>query len=84
MLVIPAVDIKGGKCVRLKQGRAEDVTDFGDPVAAAMHAGLRSDGKGMLIPIARAISRAEDPAKAAAEFRDSMISIQYARTRGQP
>jgi orotidine 5'-phosphate decarboxylase subfamily 2 len=56
----------------------------GGDLAAAMHAGLRSDGKGMLIPVARAISRAEDPAKAAAEFRDSMISIQYARTRGQP
>ncbi len=36
MLVIPAVDIKGGKCVRLRQGRAEDVTVFrDDPVAAA-------------------------------------------------
>jgi orotidine-5'-phosphate decarboxylase len=44
-----------------------------------MHAGLRSDGKGMLIPVARAISRADDPAKAAAELRDDMINIQYAR-----
>ena len=36
MLVIPAVDIKGGKCVRLRQGRADAVTVFGDdPVAAA-------------------------------------------------
>ncbi len=36
MLVIPAVDIKAGKCVRLRQGRADAVTVFDDdPVAAA-------------------------------------------------
>jgi orotidine 5'-phosphate decarboxylase subfamily 2 len=51
----------------------------GGDLATAMHAGLRSDGKGMLIPVARAISRADDPAKAAAELRDDMINIQYAR-----
>ena len=38
MLVIPAVDIKGGKCVRLRQGRAEEETVFGDdPVEMARH-----------------------------------------------
>ena len=37
MIVIPAVDIKGGKCVRLRQGKADAVTVFGDdPVAAAL------------------------------------------------
>ena len=51
----------------------------GGDLATAMQAGLRSDGKGMLIPIARAISRAEDPANAAAKLRDDMINIQYAR-----
>ena len=36
MLVIPAVDIKGGKCVRLLQGRADQETVYGDdPVAMA-------------------------------------------------
>lgn len=36
MLVIPAIDLKGGKCVRLKQGRAEDVVTYSeDPVAMA-------------------------------------------------
>lgn len=36
MLVIPAIDLKDGKCVRLKQGRMEDDTVFGDdPVAMA-------------------------------------------------
>lgn len=36
MLVIPAIDIKGGKCVRLRQGRMDDETIFSeDPVAMA-------------------------------------------------
>ncbi|HAI53420.1 MAG TPA: 1-(5-phosphoribosyl)-5-((5-phosphoribosylamino)methylideneamino)imidazole-4-carboxamide isomerase, partial [Acinetobacter nosocomialis] len=26
MLIIPAIDLKDGKCVRLKQGRMEDDT----------------------------------------------------------
>lgn len=36
MLVIPAIDLKDGKCVRLRQGRMEDETIFGDdPLAVA-------------------------------------------------
>ncbi|TDR50223.1 1-(5-phosphoribosyl)-5-[(5-phosphoribosylamino)methylideneamino] imidazole-4-carboxamide isomerase [Halomonas ventosae] len=36
MLVIPAIDLKDGKCVRLKQGRMDDATTYGDdPVAMA-------------------------------------------------
>jgi phosphoribosylformimino-5-aminoimidazole carboxamide ribotide isomerase len=36
MLLIPAIDLKGGKCVRLRQGRMDDVTEFSnDPVAVA-------------------------------------------------
>jgi len=36
MLVIPAIDIKGGQCVRLQQGRFEDETVyFADPVKTA-------------------------------------------------
>ncbi len=36
MLVIPAIDLKHGKCVRLKQGRMEDDTIFSDnPIAMA-------------------------------------------------
>ena len=35
-LIIPAIDLKDGKCVRLKQGRMEDDTVFSDdPVAMA-------------------------------------------------
>jgi len=33
MVVLPAIDLKGGKCVRLRQGRAEDVTVYGDDPA---------------------------------------------------
>ncbi|ADC70643.1 MULTISPECIES: 1-(5-phosphoribosyl)-5-[(5-phosphoribosylamino)methylideneamino]imidazole-4-carboxamide isomerase [unclassified Thioalkalivibrio] len=36
MLVIPAIDLKEGKCVRLRQGKMEDSTVFGeDPVEMA-------------------------------------------------
>lgn len=36
MLLIPAIDIKDGKCVRLKQGRMDDATVYSDdPVAVA-------------------------------------------------
>ncbi len=36
MLLIPAIDLKEGKCVRLRQGRMEDNTVFSDdPVAVA-------------------------------------------------
>ena len=36
MLVIPAIDLKEGRCVRLKQGRMDEVTVYeNDPVAAA-------------------------------------------------
>jgi len=36
MLLIPAIDLKGGKCVRLRQGNMDDETIFSDdPVAMA-------------------------------------------------
>ena len=36
MTILPAIDLKGGKCVRLRQGRADDVTVYGeDPAAQA-------------------------------------------------
>ena len=38
MLIIPAIDLKDGQCVRLKQGRMDDDTVFSDdPVAMATH-----------------------------------------------
>gem|GEM_PF-6423216 len=36
MLIIPAIDLKDGACVRLRQGRMEDSTVFSDdPVSMA-------------------------------------------------
>lgn len=67
MIIFPAVDIKDGKAVRLKQGRAEDSTVFvHDPVAAALswqNAGARwlhvidLDGAFEGLPKSRAIVR---------------------------
>ena len=33
MLIYPAIDLLGGKCVRLSQGRFDQVTTYGDPAA---------------------------------------------------
>lgn len=45
MLIIPAIDLKDGQCVRLRQGRMDDSTTFSeDPVAVAarwVNAGCR-------------------------------------------
>jgi uridine monophosphate synthetase len=48
----------------------------GGDLETALKAGLRKDGKGMLLPISRGISRAENPALAAAEFRDEILEIR--------
>ncbi|HWP34568.1 MAG TPA: HisA/HisF-related TIM barrel protein, partial [Thermodesulfobacteriota bacterium] len=63
--VIPAIDLKDGRCVRLEQGRFEAVTVYGDdPVATARHwaaAGARRlhvvdlDGAVAGRPVARAL-----------------------------
>jgi phosphoribosylformimino-5-aminoimidazole carboxamide ribotide isomerase len=38
VIIFPAVDIKGGQCVRLKKGRSDQETVFAaDPVEAALH-----------------------------------------------
>ncbi len=43
---------------------------------SALQAGLRADGKGLLVNVSRGISRAANPAKAAADLRDAMQSIR--------
>lgn len=48
----------------------------GGELEAALKAGLRADGKGMLIPISRGISRAENPKLAAVEIRDQILQIK--------
>jgi uridine monophosphate synthetase len=49
----------------------------GGDLETTLRAGLRADGKGLLINVSRGISRAADPALAAAEIRDAIINIQY-------
>jgi uridine monophosphate synthetase len=53
----------------------------GGELELAMRAGLRSDGSGMLIPISRGISRAENPARVAAELRDEILNIRMKISR---
>jgi uridine monophosphate synthetase len=48
----------------------------GGELESTLRSGLRADGKGLLIPISRGISRSSNPAKAAAEFRDQIVNIK--------
>lgn len=48
----------------------------GGELESALKAGLRKDGKGMLIPISRGISRSDNPRKTAAEIRDQILEIR--------
>ena len=79
-LVVGATHIDAMKRVRAAAPDlwflAPGVGAQGGELESAMKAGLRKDGKGMLIPISRGISRADHPSKAAAELRDEMLSIK--------
>ena len=48
----------------------------GGELESALKAGLRKDGKGILLPVSRGISRAENPRQAAAELRDQIVNIK--------
>jgi uridine monophosphate synthetase len=52
----------------------------GGDLGSALKAGLRRDGKGMLINVSRLIARVDDPRRAAAELRDSILEIQGSLT----
>ena len=49
----------------------------GGDLETALKAGLRADGKGMLVNVSRAISRAENPRLEAAKLRDEMADDQF-------
>ncbi len=51
----------------------------GGELESALKAGLRKDGKGMLINVSRSIARAEKPGLAAAELRDEIIRDSITR-----
>ena len=57
--------------------RAPGVGAQGGDLEAALEAGLRSDGLGLLLPVSRLIARAVDPRAAAKELREA---INRART----
>ncbi len=48
----------------------------GGELEVALKAGLRKDGKGMLINVSRSLARAENPKVAAAELRDEILGIR--------
>ena len=48
----------------------------GGDLESALRAGLRKDGRGMLINVSRSVARAEKPGLAAAELRDHILSIR--------
>ncbi len=55
---------------------APGVGTQGGELELTLKSGLRKDGKGLLIPISRAISRASNPGHAAAEIRDQIVNIK--------
>ncbi len=79
-LVVGATHIEALKRVRADAPDlwflAPGVGAQGGELESALRAGLRSDGSGMLIPISRGISRAENPKLVAAELRDEMLNIK--------
>ena len=48
----------------------------GGELGSALRAGLRKDGKGMLINISRSVARAAKPGLAAVELRDEILAIR--------
>ena len=48
----------------------------GGELESALKAGLRKDGKGILLPVSRGISRAEKSGQAAAGLRDQIVNIK--------
>ena len=55
---------------------APGVGTQGGELESVLKSGLRKDGKGLLIPISRSISRAKKPGLAAAEIRDQIVNIK--------
>ncbi len=53
----------------------------GGDLNAALAAGLRADGMGMLVPVSRGISKAADPGAAARKLRDQINTARAAAAR---
>lgn len=79
-LVVGATHVEALKRVRAAAPDlwflAPGVGAQGGELESALKAGLRRDGKGMLIPVSRSVARAEKPGLAAAELRDQILEIK--------
>ena len=86
-LVVGATQVDALQRVRQAAGDlwilSPGVGEQGGDLAAALAAGLRKDGKGMLVHVSRGISKAKDPAAAAASLRDEMINILYGMNKNR-
>ena len=63
---------------------APGVGTQGGDLAAALQAGLRRDGLGLLLPVSRAISRADSPRQAAQALRDEINRVRTAYLVAKP
>ncbi|NQS92479.1 MAG: orotidine-5'-phosphate decarboxylase [Chloroflexi bacterium] len=79
-LVVGATQVKSLASVRKNDQEiwilAPGIGAQGGDLEAALQAGLRKDGLGMLLPVSRGISRAENPRQAAFEIKDSINRVR--------
>src|SRR5512139_1571518 len=77
--LIPAVDLKGGKCVRLQEGIASRATEYGDnPVAMALHWEAQGATRLHLVDLDGAFSgQAAHRDIAGSIFRTLKIPVQF-------
>lgn len=84
-LVVGATHIEAMKRVRAAAPTlwflAPGIGAQGGELEAALKAGLRKDGKGMLMNVSRSIARAQNPGRAAAELRDQILMIKSEMTK---
>jgi len=80
MLIIPSIDLRQGKCVRLAQGRKDHATSYDlDPIAVAKS--FEADGARMLhvVDLDRAFGEEQSLSRAVAKeiFRSVSIPVQF-------
>jgi orotidine 5'-phosphate decarboxylase subfamily 2 len=84
-LVVGATHIEAMKRVREAAPNlwflAPGIGNQGGDLEAALKAGLRKDGHGMLINVSRSLTRSENPRKAALEFRDQIVNFRLQMKR---
>ncbi|MCL4138134.1 UNVERIFIED_CONTAM: hypothetical protein GTU68_035814 [Idotea baltica] len=76
MIIIPAIDLKNGQCVRLRQGRMEDDTVFSDdPVAVATQWVEQGARRLHLVDLDGAFAGEPRNASASSDNRDTMYDM---------